>query len=163
MCVSLMTHGGENSLCLVTIYPLEEISIKIHLFICVCVCMCVPVCETHGLLLLWSLWEIICKYHSPLNLLTTSQWSYFLEISFYFMCMNVCLHVCMCTTCVPGAQSSLKRMPYPLELELHIVISHHVSAGSNSEQVLFTAEPHLHPLLLIILIALNRSIMLCTS
>jgi hypothetical protein len=39
------------------------------------------------------------------------------------------LYVCLCTIYVPGAQGSLKRMSYVLELWLQMVLSHHVGAG----------------------------------
>ena len=46
----------------------------------------------------------------------------------YFACMYGCEpHVCMC---VPGACGSQKMVSDPLELELQIVVSCHVSAGS---------------------------------
>lgn len=38
-------------------------------------------------------------------------------------------YVCLCTIYVPGAQGSLKRMSYVLELWLQMVLSHHVGAG----------------------------------
>jgi len=38
------------------------------------------------------------------------------------------LYVYMCTTCVPGAFHGHKRASEPLELELRVVVSHHVGA-----------------------------------
>lgn len=33
-----------------------------------------------------------------------------------FMCLGVCLYVCLCTACMPGAQRVLKRVVDPLGL-----------------------------------------------
>lgn len=40
------------------------------------------------------------------------------------MCVGVFLHACLCTLCVPGVHSVIRS----LELELHLVVSHFVSA-----------------------------------
>ena len=51
---------------------------------------------------------------------------------FMHACMYVwafCLHVCLCTTYMPGAYGVQKRVLDPLELELQTVVSHHVDAG----------------------------------
>lgn len=53
------------------------------------------------------------------------------------------LHVYLCTTCPPGAL--IKRASDPLELELWMLVSHHVGAGLNwgvpqKQQVLLTVE-----------------------
>jgi hypothetical protein len=55
----------------------------------------------------------------------------FLKDVFYFMCVIV-LPACMQsrTMCVPDACGGQKRMPNPLELELQVVVSHHVGAGN---------------------------------
>lgn len=45
----------------------------------------------------------------------------------YFMRMNICLHVCMCATCVSGACGGQNGVLGPLEPELH------VSAGNWSQ------------------------------
>lgn len=44
-----------------------------------------------------------------------------------------CLPVCLCTTHVPGAQESQKRILDPLVLELWMVVSPHVGAGYQTE------------------------------
>jgi hypothetical protein len=41
-------------------------------------------------------------------------------------------HVCMCTTCVPGACRGQKRALHLLDLELWMVVGHHVDAGNLS-------------------------------
>lgn len=45
-----------------------------------------------------------------------------LFISKYLMCKSVCLHVCMCTVFVPGAQGGQKKALDLLELELQTVV-----------------------------------------
>jgi hypothetical protein len=40
-----------------------------------------------------------------------------------------CLHICLCTVCVPGAHGSQRRVSDPLELELQFVVSCHVVLG----------------------------------
>jgi hypothetical protein len=48
----------------------------------------------------------------------------------FYLCIGVfCLHVCMCTMCMPGACDQ-KKVPDPLELELWMVVSHHLSSGN---------------------------------
>ena len=42
------------------------------------------------------------------------------------MCMNVCLHICLCTMYVPSAFGVQKRALDPLELESQMTVSHHV-------------------------------------
>lgn len=51
------------------------------------------------------------------------------------LCMWVlfCLYVCLCTACIPDVhrgQKGQKRAPDPLELELQVVVSHHMDAGN---------------------------------
>lgn len=41
-------------------------------------------------------------------------------------------YVCMCTTCMPGAGRGQKRAMHLLELELRMVVGHHVNAGTLS-------------------------------
>lgn len=45
------------------------------------------------------------------------------------------LHVCMCVTCVPGIQGSKKRALGPLELDLWMIVSHHVDAGNQTQVI----------------------------
>lgn len=48
-------------------------------------------------------------------------------------CMSMfCLHVCMCTTLIPGARGVEERMSDPLELELEMFMSHHSVLGIRS-------------------------------
>lgn len=60
-----------------------------------------------------------------------------------FYCV-FCLHVCICTTCVPGASSGQKRVSDPVELELQMLVSYHVGSGKQNlgplykQQVLWT-------------------------
>lgn len=48
----------------------------------------------------------------------------------YLMCMRFCLHVFKCTACMPGAMEARREHHLPLELELCVVVSHHVDAGT---------------------------------
>ena len=49
-----------------------------------------------------------------------------------------CLHVCLCTTCMPGTHRGQRRVSYPVEREWVLGIE----PGPLKEQpVLFTAEP----------------------
>lgn len=41
-----------------------------------------------------------------------------------------CLNVCLCSICVPGIHGGQKRALDALELELGIVVNHHVGAGN---------------------------------
>lgn len=57
-----------------------------------------------------------------------------------------CLYVCMCTMCVPGAHRGQQRTSDPPGLELQIVVSRHVGAGSSAIATVFLViEPSLHP------------------
>lgn len=47
------------------------------------------------------------------------------------MCTNVCLHVCMCTVCVPRTQDQ-KRVSEAQELELQMFVHHHVDTGTQT-------------------------------
>lgn len=46
------------------------------------------------------------------------------------------LHVYMCVTCVPGIQGSKKRSLGPLELDLWMIVSHHVDVGNQTQVIL---------------------------
>jgi hypothetical protein len=62
------------------------------------------------------------------------------------MCMGVCLHVCPCTTFVPGSHGSQKRALAILGLELQKAVSWEVNLGPLKEQsMLLTAESSLQP------------------
>ena len=69
---------------------------------------------------------------------------------FYFICMGILRHVCLCTIYVPGAHRSQQRRLGTLELELQTIESHHVGAGNQIQVLwkssLFTSEPSLQPL-----------------
>lgn len=49
-------------------------------------------------------------------------------VLFILMCV-FCLHVNMCSMCMPGACIGQKRAFHPLELELQIIVHHHEGAG----------------------------------
>lgn len=44
----------------------------------------------------------------------------------------ICIYIRMQNSCVSGAQRGKKRASDPLELELHIVVSHHEGSGNQS-------------------------------
>jgi hypothetical protein len=58
----------------------------------------------------------------------------YIYLLFYFMCVDVLLHVCLCTTCLSSARD-------PLEMELRMVVSHDavlgLEPGSMQEQQVF--------------------------
>ena len=49
-------------------------------------------------------------------------------------CLSACLHVCMHTTCVPGALGVQKRVSGLLGLELQMVVRCHVGVEPKSPQ-----------------------------
>lgn len=50
---------------------------------------------------------------------------------FFISCVwVVCLHLCLCTTRMPSAHKYQNRVFYPLDLELEMALSPHVSAGN---------------------------------
>lgn len=57
------------------------------------------------------------------------------------MCM-FCLHICLCTTSMPGAHCGQKRALPFLELELHRVVSSHMGVG-NQIWVLWKSNKYL--------------------
>lgn len=68
---------------------------------------------------------------------------------FVLVCMSVWLHVCLCTTCVPGTLEGQRRVLDLLEQELQTVVSHQsygcweFKPGSRraASALLLTAEP----------------------
>lgn len=44
-----------------------------------------------------------------------------------------CLHVDMCTMCVPGACGGQRKVLDPPELELQVVVSHDIGAGDSTQ------------------------------
>lgn len=48
------------------------------------------------------------------------------KIIFIFSVWVFCFHVCLCTTCMHGASWGQRTVSDPLELELQLVVSHHV-------------------------------------
>lgn len=53
----------------------------------------------------------------------------FKVVCFYFMCVRVCLRVCMCITHVLGPHVSQKRVLDPMELESWMVVSRQAMLG----------------------------------
>lgn len=60
---------------------------------------------------------------------------------FYFMCMHVCLYVCRCTMCAPGACRDQMKESGPLELELQNIVRHHMGS-ENRNWVLCKRSKH---------------------
>lgn len=56
----------------------------------------------------------------------------------------LCLHVCMCTTSVPGAHREQKWVLDPWGLKLWIILNHHACAGSHT-QVLWKNNKYSYP------------------
>jgi hypothetical protein len=69
------------------------------------------------------------------------------SLIFYLLCMGVnCLHICLCTTCVPGAPGDQKQALDALELDLQFqpYKCYQSNQGPLKEQpVLLPAEPSL--------------------
>lgn len=55
----------------------------------------------------------------------------FQNLIIYFLCIGTCLHVCVCTTCLPSGGGQ-KREPDLLAMELQIVVTFHVCAGNQT-------------------------------
>lgn len=59
--------------------------------------------------------------------------SFFLFKNIFFSCVWLfCLCICLCIICVPVAFRGQKITLDPWELELQVVMSHHMGAGKNS-------------------------------
>lgn len=61
---------------------------------------------------------------------------------------EVCLHVCKCITCVPGACADQKRASELLKVELQATVNYYASAGNQTgvrcrAEVLLTTKPSL--------------------
>jgi hypothetical protein len=55
------------------------------------------------------------------------------EHLFYFLCVLVfCLHICLCTTYLPGTYRGQKMEYDPLDLELQMFVRYHVGAGNGT-------------------------------
>ena len=62
----------------------------------------------------------------------------------------ICLHVCLCTTCIVGAHGSQSVWLHPLKLELQIVVHLHLSAETQTQgkqPILLISEPSLQVLI----------------
>lgn len=65
---------------------------------------------------------------------------------FYIYQYRVTVYICG-TMCTPDALRGQERASNTLELELQIVVSHHVNAGPlRAQQMFLTADPSLQPL-----------------
>lgn len=76
----------------------------------------------------WVLWECSqCFYllsRLPVPVFTLSLLFFNFEI--FTLCLWVlCLHVCMCTMCMPGVQAGQRRVSGLLEPELQVDVNHH--------------------------------------
>lgn len=67
----------------------------------------------------------------------------------FILCVNLfCLHACLCTVCMTGAQECQKRVWDPQELELQMLANLHVGVGNQTlvlwkNEQLFTTKPSL--------------------
>ena len=57
---------------------------------------------------------------------------FFLDLFILCACM-FCIHVSICTMCMPDTHVVQKRVKGPLELELGIIVSCHVGAGNRTQ------------------------------
>lgn len=80
----------------------------IYMYACMhkCVCVCVRI-HVHT----WKS-EVNLRYcrHQP--------FSFFFTLNFILCAWALCLHVCLCTLCMPNVHRGQKRLLNPLELEL---------------------------------------------
>lgn len=49
---------------------------------------------------------------------------------FFFMLLDVCLHMCLCAAYMSGAHGNQKKLLNPLELESEAVVTCRVGAGN---------------------------------
>lgn len=77
-------------------------------------------------------------------MIDTDTFKIFISI---ILCLHMfaCMYMCMCTICMPGAHRSHKQALDPMELELGMVWSHHVSPGDQI-QVLCKSSKRSKPL-----------------
>lgn len=87
--------------------------------------------------------ESLLKYHWKCLLV--------FKFLFYFTHMSVCLGVCTCTVCMPGALRNQKRASDSLGPELLMFVSRHVGAGNRTlgplqeRPMLLVTEPPQQP------------------
>ena len=78
------------------------------------------------------------------------------------MCMDVFASMYVCVPSVCSGHREQKKVLDPSELELQMVVSHHVDAGNRTrsgplqEQVLLSAEPSLQPCIPVSLVCSMR-------
>lgn len=71
-------------------------------------------------------WLLLCLFF----VLIKGQASKAYVFKFYFMCMDILLHICLSTICIPSAYRDQKKASNLLKLGLQMVLSHHVGAGN---------------------------------
>ena len=62
--------------------------------------------------------------------LTAIHLRVFFFLMYYLHDWMLCLHACLCATCMPGAHGGQEKDP--LELELQMLVSHHVGARNQT-------------------------------
>lgn len=67
-------------------------------------------------------WEL---QETQWQIISNTLMQFLMNVQINFMFKVVCLHVCLCPTCVPSAPRGLKRLCNFLELELQMVVFKH--------------------------------------
>lgn len=74
--------------------------------------------------------------------MTTENFVSKFYFGFYFVCMSACLHVDMCTECVPVVCGKQGKVTDPLGMELQKLVSHNMRTGNLcKKKVCFTDGP----------------------
>lgn len=56
-----------------------------------------------------------------------------MEQVFYLLYVYECLHVCLCSMCIPGIEKAQKRESNSLELQLLATVNHHVDPWGETQ------------------------------
>jgi hypothetical protein len=146
----------------------QSLYLQCGLFLAFISCVCLNVgdhahlCLSYALSKILRYYKVICKCYSFVSCRTDTSitvlvtlclwwvgmvtfhcWGFLKFTYFYFMCMNVCQHVCVCITWMANAYGGQKRALDPLELELETVVSCHVYARNRTQVQLLTTKPSL--------------------
>lgn len=119
-------------MCMYIVFKCEwiyEVFEWVYVRVCVYI-ICVLVCEEtrRGCQISqsWKYWEIISSSLGEQQILSTDIPFLYPPFLYYYFILCVWmfyLHVCLCTTCVPGVLGDQNRILDPLRLELYMFVS----------------------------------------